>query len=52
MARDRLKLPVSQTLIKRNYPLSIVKQCWGEQLRIKGRSKNGIISLYNVHRSI
>lgn len=36
MVRDRLKLPVSLTLLKRTYARSIVKQCWEEQFRIKG----------------
>ena len=33
----RLDLTVSQNMLKRNFKLSIVKRCWEDQLRLKGR---------------
>ncbi|CAF1507974.1 unnamed protein product, partial [Rotaria sordida] len=31
----RLDLPISQSLLDRNYKLSIIKRCWEDQLRLK-----------------
>lgn len=33
----RLDLAVSQNLLKRNFKSSIVKRCWEDQLRLKGK---------------
>ena len=32
----RLELPVSQSMMKRGFKISIVKRCWEDQLRLKG----------------
>jgi hypothetical protein len=34
----RLDLPISQSLLDRNFKLSIIKRCWEDQLRLKRRS--------------
>ena len=31
----RLDLPISQSLLDRNFKLSIIKRCWEDQLRLK-----------------
>ncbi|CAF2683332.1 unnamed protein product [Rotaria sp. Silwood2] len=33
----RLDLPISQSLLNRNFKLSIIKRCWEDQLRLKRR---------------
>jgi hypothetical protein len=35
----RLDLPISQSLLRRNFKLSIIKQCWEDQLRLKRKIK-------------
>jgi hypothetical protein len=35
----RLDLPISQSLLTRNFKLSIIKRCWEDQLRLKRQSK-------------
>jgi hypothetical protein len=31
----RLDLPISQSLLNKNFKLSIIKRCWEDQLRLK-----------------
>ncbi len=35
----RLDLPISQSLLDRNFKLSIIKRCWEDQLRRKRKIK-------------
>ncbi len=35
----RLDLPISQSLLDRNFKLSIIKRCWEDQLRLKRKTK-------------
>jgi len=35
----RLDLPISQSLLDRNFKLSIIKRCWEDQLRLKRKIK-------------
>ena len=35
----RLDLPISQSLLDRNFKLSIIKRCWEDQIRLKRKSK-------------
>ena len=36
----RLDLPISQSLLNRNFKLSIIKRCWEDQLRLKRKLIN------------
>ncbi len=35
----RLDLPISKRLLDHNFELSIIKQCWEDQLRLKSKRK-------------
>ncbi len=35
----RLDLPISQSLLDRNFKLSIIKRCWEDQLRLKRKMR-------------
>ncbi|CAM4861280.1 unnamed protein product [Rotaria socialis] len=35
LVADRLELPISQRLLNQNFKLSVIKQCWEDQLRLK-----------------
>ena len=34
----RLDLPISQNLLDRKVKLSVIKRCWEDQLRLKGKT--------------
>jgi hypothetical protein len=34
-----LKLPMSQSLLAQNFKISVIEQCWKNQLRLKSRLK-------------
>ena len=37
LVADRLNLPMSQRLVDRYFLMAIVRKCWEDQLRFKGR---------------
>jgi len=47
----RLDLPISQRLLNQNFKLSIIKQCWEDQLRLKRKLQNNkffILYFFNI----
>jgi hypothetical protein len=52
LVADRLNWLISQTLLNRSYSLSIITQCWEDQLRLKGRLKNKRNLILTIHLSI
>ncbi len=41
----RLDLPISQSMLDRNFKLSIIKRCWEDQLRLKRKTESSLLFL-------
>jgi hypothetical protein len=45
----RLDLPISQSMLDRNFKLSIIKRCWEDQLRLKRKIKSYLLFMKQIN---